>query len=76
MRPADGFMDPWKDGNKQKELMFEKTRKAMGPYDFETNDYCMFAGEIGKERQFAFVVIKEERGEIESEFYAEGRRDS
>ena len=49
MRLADGFMDPWKDGNQRKELMFETAREAMDPYGFETNYYCMFAGEICKE---------------------------
>ena len=63
MRPYDGFMDPSKDGNQQKELMFETKREAMDPHGFETNYYSMFAGEIGKERQFADVFIKDEGGE-------------
>lgn len=44
MRLAKGFMDPWKDENQLRELMFGTTKEAMEPYDFDTNDYCMFAG--------------------------------
>ena len=48
MRLDDGFMDPWKDENQRKELMFETTRETMDPYGFETNGYCIFADEIAK----------------------------
>ena len=58
-KQTDGFMDPCKDGNQWKEMMFETTREAMDPYGFEINDYFMFAGEIGKERKFTDVVIKD-----------------
>lgn len=34
----------------------------MGPYGFETNDYCIFSCEIDKERQFVDVFIKDEEG--------------
>ena len=44
MRLDDGFMDPWKDENQLEELMFETTKGALKPYDFETNNWCMYAG--------------------------------
>ena len=44
MRLDDGFMDPWKDENQLEELMFEITKEAFKPYDFETNKWCMSAG--------------------------------
>jgi hypothetical protein len=43
MRLDDGFMDPWKDENQLQELMFEITKEALKNYDFETNNWCMYA---------------------------------
>ena len=47
MRLDNGFMDPWKDENHLEELMFEITKEALEPYDFETNKWCMSAGVTG-----------------------------
>jgi hypothetical protein len=47
MRLDDGFMDPWKDENQLEELMFETTKEALKPYDFETNKWCMYTGFTG-----------------------------
>jgi hypothetical protein len=38
MRIYGGFMNSWKDGNQLEELMFETTKEASKPYDFETNN--------------------------------------
>ena len=52
MGPTDCFMDPWKDENQRKELMFETTREVMDPYGFETNDYCMLQVKSVKKGNF------------------------
>jgi hypothetical protein len=44
MRLDDGFVDPWRDENQLEEMMFETTKEALKPYDFETNNWCMYAG--------------------------------
>ena len=62
MRQAKGFMDPWKDENPLRELMFGTTKEAMDPYDFETNDYCMFVGfsRMRDDRQSSNTILNQE----------------
>ena len=40
---VNDFMNPQKDESQLRELMFEITKEAMGPYDFENDDWCVFA---------------------------------
>jgi hypothetical protein len=63
MRLANGFMDPWKDENQLKKMMFGTTKETMEPYDFETNDYCMFVGcsSMRDDRQSSKTILKPEK---------------
>ena len=44
MRLDGDLMDPWEDENQWEELIFENTKGTLKPYDFETNNWCMYAG--------------------------------
>ena len=40
---VNGIIDPFEDKNQLRDLMFEKTKEVVRPYDFKTNDWCMVA---------------------------------
>ena len=56
-------MNPWKDENELREMIFGTTKEAMEPYDFETNNYCMIAGfyRMRDDRQSSNTILNQEK---------------
>jgi hypothetical protein len=44
MMLTNDLMDHWKGEDQLRDLMSETSEEAARPYDFKTNDWCVFAG--------------------------------
>ena len=63
IRLVNGFMNPQKDENELREMIFGTTKEAMEPYDLETNNYCMIVdfSSMRDDRQSSNTILNPEK---------------